>query len=52
MLKTMSKGHKWPLLLKMKLHPYHGGEFVRNICYKLLKNMDVLQRIFEREKAN
>ena len=45
------KGKDWLLLLKLKLQPYHGGEFVCNDCHKLLKNMDVLQTIVEREKA-
>ena len=36
----------------MKIQPYHGGEFVENDCHKLLKNMEVLQRIVKREKAD
>ena len=47
-----SKGKYWPLLLKLKLQPYHCGEFVGNDCHKLLKNMDVLERNVEREKAD
>ena len=51
MLKIWPEGKDWPLLLKLKLQPYHGGEFVGNDCHKLLKNIDVLQRIVESEKA-
>ena len=47
MLKMWPNGKDWPLLLKWKLQPYHG----KNDCHKLLKNMDVWQRIVEREKA-
>ena len=39
MLKLWPKGNEWPLLLKMKLQSYHAGEFVRDDCDKLLKNM-------------
>ena len=51
-VKMWPKGKGWPLLLKLKLQPYHCGEFVGNDCHKLLKNMDVLQRIIEKEKAD
>ena len=50
MLKMWHKGKDLPLLLKLKLQPYHGGEFVGNDCHKPLKNMNVLQRVVEREK--
>ena len=38
--------------IEKQKQPYHGGEFVGNECHKLLKYMDVLQRIVEREKAD
>ena len=40
MLKLWSKGKDLPILLKL-LH-YHAGVFVRNDCYKLLKNMTII----------
>ena len=46
------KRKDWPLLFKLKLQPYHGGEFVGNSFHKLLKNMDVSQRIVKREKVD
>ena len=29
----------------LKIHPYHGGEFIGNVCIKLLNNNDHLQEL-------
>ena len=52
MLKVWPKGKDCPLLLKLKLQPYHGEEFVGHDSHNLLKNMDILQRFVEREKTD
>ena len=36
---------EWPAELHIKLQSYHGGHFKGNDCHKLLKNIDILQRI-------
>ena len=52
MLKLLPKGKDWSLPLKLKLQLNHGGEFTGSDCHKLLKSMDILQRIAEREMAD
>ena len=44
-LKTAWIEAKWPAALHIQLSPYHGGQFYRSECSKLLKNVDVLQQL-------
>lgn len=34
------------------MEDYHGGEFVGNDCHKLLKNVSILENIFEEENLS
>lgn len=42
---------QWPTSLHLSPEPYHGGQFTGNACHKLLKNVDLLQRMAEQQCA-
>ena len=45
------KADDWLQALHIKQHPFYGGHFVGNDCNKLLKNLDLLQTISEKDIA-
>ena len=45
------KADEWPKALHIKPQPFHGGQFAGNECRKLLKNVDILQRLAEEDCA-
>ena len=45
------KASQWPAALHIDEEPFHGGHFAGNQSYKLLNNLDLLQRLTEKDSA-
>lgn len=41
------KANQWAAALHIHPESYHGGQFFRNSCHKLIKNVDLLQQMAE-----
>nr|XP_047146733.1 uncharacterized protein LOC124819298 [Hydra vulgaris] len=45
------KADEWLQALHIQHQPFHGGQFEGNSCNKLLKNLDLLQTLAEKDNA-
>ena len=50
-MEVWPKGMEWPKALYVQIQPFHGSHFARNDCHKLLKDIDLLQRLDESDCA-